>query len=76
MGLFKNEAIRRNSPFRSDPLKDLPEVDKIVFDWVSWYDNDRLHSFLGNVLPEEYERDHYAQNISALTGDAANKTAV
>ena len=50
-------------------------VEEITFDWVSWYNNERLHSFLGNIPPEEYERNYYAQNIGAPTGDAANKTA-
>ena len=75
MGLFKNEAISKNSPFRTGPLKGLPEVEEIVFDWVSWYNNERLHSFLGNVPPEEYERDHYARTIGPSNGEAANKPA-
>ena len=75
MGLFKNEAIRNGSPFRTGPLKGLPDVEEVTFDWVSWYNNERLHSFLGNIPPEEYERNYYAQNIGASTGDAANKTA-
>jgi len=75
MGLFKNEAIRNGSPFRAGPLKGLTEVEEIVFDWVTWYNNDRLHSFLGNIPPEEYERNYYAQNIGASTGGAANKMA-
>ena len=75
MGLFKNEAIRKNSPFRTGPLKDLPQVEEIVFDWVSWYNNERLHSFLGNVPPEEYERDYYARTIGPSNGEAANKPA-
>jgi len=75
MGLFKNEAIAKNSPFRTGPLKGLPDVEEITFDWVNWYNNERLHSFLGNIPPEEYERNYYAQNIGAPTGDAANKTA-
>lgn len=75
MGLFKNEAIAKTSPFRSGPLKGLPEVEEIVFDWVSWYNNDRLHSFLGNIPPEEYERAYYARTIGPSKGDAANKPA-
>ena len=35
MGLFKNEAIAKNSPFRTGPLKGLPDVEEITFDWVS-----------------------------------------
>ena len=42
---------------------------------MTWYNNDRLHSFLGNVLPEEYERDYYAGTIGPSIGEAANKTA-
>lgn len=75
MGLFTNEAIGTRSPFRTGPLKGLPEVEGIVFDWVSWYKNERLHSFLGNVPPEEFERDYYARTISPSTGEAANKPA-
>jgi putative transposase len=71
MGLFN----AKNSPFRTGALKGLPDVEEITYDWVSWYNNERLHSFLGNIPPEEYERNYYAQNIDAPTGDAANKTA-
>jgi putative transposase len=42
---------------------------------VNWYNNDRLHSYIGNIPPEEYERDYYARNIGPSTGAAANKTA-
>lgn len=61
MGLFKNETISKNSPFRTGPPKGLAEVEEIVFDWVSWYSNDRLHSYLGNISPEENERNYYAE---------------
>ena len=74
MKLFKNEAIGKTSPFRSGPLKGLPEVEEIVFDWVSGYNNDRLHSFLGNVPPEEYETNYYASKNSPSADEAANKT--
>jgi putative transposase len=63
------------SPCRTGPLKGLAEVEEIVFDWVNWYYNDRLHSYVGNIPPEEYERDYYARNIGPSTGAAANKTA-
>jgi putative transposase len=26
-------------------------------EWVSWYNNDRLHSACGNIPPAEYEKD-------------------
>ena len=36
------------------------------------YNRRRRHSYLDNIPPVEYERDHYAQKISSSTGDAAN----
>jgi putative transposase len=56
-------------------LKRLPEVEEIVFDWVGWYNNDRLHSFLGNIPPEEYERNYYAGITGPAADEAAYKTA-
>ena len=75
MGLFKNEAIAKNSPFRVGPLKTIADVEEITFEWVTWYNNERLHGYLGNIPPEEYERNYYAQRHGASTGDAANKKA-
>lgn len=75
IGLFKNEAMAKNSPFRTGPVEGLPDVEEVTFDWVSWYNNERLHSFVGNIPPEAYERNYCAQNIGASTGDAANKRA-
>jgi putative transposase len=75
MGLYKNEAIANGSPFRTGALKNLADVEEITFDWVNWYNNDRLHSYLDYQSPERYEQNYYASNIGAPTGDAANKTA-
>jgi hypothetical protein len=33
------------------------------------------YSYLGNIPPEKYERNYYAQGHGASTGDAANNTA-
>lgn len=75
MGLYKNEAIAKNSPFWAGPLKTIADVEETTFDWVSWYNNDRLHGYLGNIPPEEYEQNYYARLIGSSPGDAANKTA-
>jgi putative transposase len=75
MGLFKNEAIVENSPFRSGPLKGLPEVEEIAFAWVSWYHNERLHSFPSNVPPEECDANCCADKTGPSAKDDANKTA-
>jgi putative transposase len=61
MGLFKHEAIRADSPFRSGPLHGLPDVEKITYEYVDWYNNRRLHGSLDLQTPEEYEQAYYTQ---------------
>ncbi|WP_374211218.1 transposase [Pseudarthrobacter cellobiosi] len=56
MGLFKNEAVAKDSPFRSGALKTETDVMEIVFEWVHWYNNERLHSALDHQTPEEFEQ--------------------
>jgi len=55
MGIYTSEAVAKNSPFATGPLRTLADVDVLTFDWVDWYNNRRLHSTLGHVPPEEYE---------------------
>ena len=75
MGMYKNEAIAKNSPFHIGPLKTLADVEKLTFDWVDWYNNQRLHSALGYMPPAEYETNYYALANGPLNDEAANKTA-
>ncbi len=75
MGLYKNEAVAKNSPFVTGPLKTLADVEELTFDWVDWHNNRRLHSSLGNMPPEEYERNYYAETTGPSRDGAANKTA-
>ncbi|MCV9993431.1 integrase core domain-containing protein [Paeniglutamicibacter sp. ZC-3] len=75
MGLFKNEAVAKHSPFRSGALKTESDVVEVVFDSVHWYNNARLHSSLGHQTPEEFERIYYDENSGSLLHAAAHKTA-
>jgi len=75
MGLYKNEAVARTSPFVTGPLKTIADVEKLTFDWLDWYNNRRLHSALGNMPPEEYESSYYAETNGPINIEAANKTA-
>lgn len=43
MGLFKNEAAAKDSPFRTGALAVKADVDDLVVDWVHWYNTIRLH---------------------------------
>lgn len=73
MGLYKNEAIATGSPFRSGPLRTLADVETLTMNYVHWYNNERLHSLLDHVTPEEFEIAYYDHETGSPTGDAANK---
>lgn len=75
MGLYKNEAVAKESPFRAGALRTITDVEELTLDWVHWYNNERLHSALGNVPPEEYEQNYYARTTGLSTENAADKTA-
>ncbi|TFE58361.1 hypothetical protein E3E14_00435 [Streptomyces sp. ICN441] len=53
-GTFKAELIEMQ-----DPGKDVDQVERAIFQWVTWYNEERLHSALDNVPPAEYERDFW-----------------
>lgn len=75
MGLYENEAVAKESPSWSSPVKTIADVEEITFDWVGWYNIGRLHGNLGSIPSEEYEQHYYDRNIGPSTGEAANKTA-
>ena len=54
-GLYKGELIRRKGPWR-----DVDTVEMATMQWVHWYNNDRLHSSLGDVPPAEFEAAFHA----------------
>ncbi|MFC5198167.1 integrase core domain-containing protein [Streptomyces kaempferi] len=53
---FKAEIIEHQSLWR-----DVDEIERAVFQWVAWYNAERLHSALGHVPPDEYEQAHWAR---------------
>jgi putative transposase len=73
IGLYKHEAIAAGSPFRTGPLRTFTDVETLTTDYVDWYNNQRLHSRLNNLTPEEYEQAHYALPPGPPPGDAASK---
>ena len=54
IGLYKNECIRADSPFRRDPLSTLAHVELITADYVAC-NQQRLMHRLGRVPPAEAE---------------------
>jgi len=59
-GLFKNETIHDDSPFRNGPLRAVDDVGWVTAEWIDWYNNRRLHTHLGDVPPDEFETAHHA----------------
>ena len=52
--LYKRELI--------DPKKDWQGVDDVMLatmDWVQWYNEDRIHSYSGDMPPKRYEEIYY-----------------
>ncbi|MEU2891397.1 integrase core domain-containing protein [Streptomyces albidoflavus] len=37
------------------PWKDDDQVERAIFQWITWYNEERLHSALDYVPPAEYE---------------------
>ena len=58
-GLYKNEVIHRQGPWR-----DVDAVELATLAWVHWFNTERLHSSHGDIPPAEFEEHHYRQ----LTG--------
>lgn len=57
-GYYKAELIR--GPARPGPWKTVEDVELATLGWVHWHNHQRLHGYLGDVPPTEYERAFYA----------------
>jgi hypothetical protein len=61
IGLYKNECIQADSPFRRGPLRTLGDVESLTADYVAWYNQQRLMRRLGRVPPAEAQAQYYSQ---------------
>ena len=61
IGLYKTEAVRKDSPFRRGPLDKLADVELLTADWVHWYNTSRLMHRLGRTPPVEFEAAAFRQ---------------
>src|SRR6476659_6034230 len=55
---YKTELIR--GPARQRPWKTVEDVELATLGWVHWHNTRRLHSYLGDQPPTEYEQTFYA----------------
>jgi putative transposase len=56
IGLYKTELIKPRGPWRS-----LAEVELATAEWTEWFNNQRLHTAIGDIPPSEHEAIYYAQ---------------
>ena len=56
-GLYKTELIRGPN---QGPWKTAEDVELATLGWVHWHNTERLHGYLGDVPPAEFETAHYA----------------
>lgn len=54
--LYKDELVRNRGPWR-----DVDELELATLEWVTWFNQTRLHGALGDIPPIEHEEAHYAQ---------------
>jgi transposase InsO family protein len=57
-GYYKTELVR--GPTRPGPWKTVDDVELATLGWVHWHNTARLHGYLGDVPPAEYEQAFYA----------------
>ena len=56
-GLYKTELIRGPG---QGPWKTVADVELATLGWVHWHNTERLHGYLGDAPPAEFETAHYA----------------
>jgi putative transposase len=57
-GYYKTELVR--GPARSGPWRTVEDLELATLSWVHWHNNQRLHGYLGDVPPAEFEQAFYA----------------
>jgi putative transposase len=65
IGLYKTELIRGPG---QGPWRTVEDVELASLGWVHWHNNQRLHSYLGDVPPAEFEAAFYAAHQTAPIG--------
>ena len=57
-GYYKTELVR--GPARSGPWKSVEDLELATLGWVHWHNTQRLHGYLGDIRPAEFEQAFYA----------------
>lgn len=59
--LYKTELIR--GPERR-PWKTIEDVELATLSWAHWFNTTRVHSYLNDASPDEFETAHYAAQLA------------
>lgn len=62
-GYYKAELVR--GPAKTRPWKTIDDLELATLGWVHWHNTQRLHGYLGDVPPAEFEHTFYAGVTSA-----------
>ena len=57
IGLYKTELIRGPG---QGPWRTIDDVELATLGWVHWHNTTRLHGYLRDIPPAEYEQAFYA----------------
>jgi len=57
-GYYKSELIY--GPTQNGPWKTIADVELATLGWVHWHNTSRLHGYLDDLPPAEFEATYYA----------------
>jgi len=61
-GYFKAELVR--GPARQGPWRTIEDLELATLGWVHWHNTQRLHGYLGDIPPAEFENTFYADQTT------------
>jgi len=62
-GYYKAELIRGPVRAQRGPWKTVEDVELATLGWVHWHNTERLHGYLGDRPPAQFEALFYDDNI-------------
>ncbi len=72
-GAYKTELIRGPS---QRPWKTVEDIELATLGWVHWHNTERLHVYLGDVSPTEFEAAFYAALATTARRFDANRPSL
>ena len=62
-GYYKTELVR--GPARPGPWKTVEDLELATLGWVHWHNAQRVHGYLGDIPPAEFEQAFYADQTTS-----------